>query len=287
MFNGLPLTQLPYYPNLCKFFLRKNKPLRGESAKKDRLTNFRLASKIVLGVFFLSFFLNYQPILGIPPIKKNAVYAQAEQIQTISAQSLPLEFQLPHPGYISTYYSTYHPGVDLASGLGLPVKSIASGKVLDTGYNFWGLGLTVTVDHGHGYSSLYAHLGKIYVKKDQEITINDYIGEIGLTGNTSGPHTHLELYKDGKTTDPLAVLPKVREVPIAEDFKPVGGKGKPQIGTVIQPKTYAKASVEPNLTPQPKEESKNLNQNVIEITNVIKSDQSPKVDLRKDLQLIP
>src|SRR3989344_1808922 len=125
----------------------------------------KFSFKTVLGGILVSFLLGYQPSLSIPLITASVVNAQAEQTATVSAQASPVHFQVPHLGYISTPYSSYHPGVDIAFGLGAPIKAIASGAVTDTGYNFFGLGLTVTVDHGHGYRSLYAHLGKIYVKK--------------------------------------------------------------------------------------------------------------------------
>lgn len=192
----------------------------------------KFSFKTMLGGILVYFLLGYQPSLPLPLIKPSVANAQAEQTATVSAQASPVHFQIPHLGYLSTPYSSYHPGVDIAFGLGAPIKAIASGTITNTGYNFFGLGLTVTVDHGHGYRSLYAHLGKIYVKKDQLLSETDYLGEVGLTGNTSGPHTHLEVYKDGSSINPLAVLPEIREYPLAEDFKPVGGTafhGKPSL----------------------------------------------------------
>lgn len=182
----------------------------------------KVSLKIALGVVCVALFLDYQPFSAFPPVKKNIV-AASEQVQSVTAQAFPLQFQLPHPGYLSTRYSHYHPGIDLASGLGIPIKAIAYGKVVNTGFNFWGLGLTVNIEHQFGYRSLYAHLGKIYVQKDQLITPSDYIGEVGLTGHTSGPHTHLEVYKDEVTIDPLTILPQIREFPIAQDFEPARG----------------------------------------------------------------
>ena len=148
----------------------------------------KLAIKILLGVFCLGFFLDYQPVLAFPPIRKAVVHAQNSQTQTISAQSLPFSFQLPHPGYISTPYSAWHPGVDIAAGLGMPIKPVTSGIVTSARFDLWGYGLVVEVDHGQGYHSLYAHLGRIYVKEGQKIGTGEYLGEVGLTGHTSGPH---------------------------------------------------------------------------------------------------
>jgi hypothetical protein len=220
-------TKLPKSPNLHKVF-----PKKGSLLKK-------LSGKLVFGVFFLVFFLSYQPVFGIPPLQKSIAKAENEQTQQINGSSLPFTFQLPHPGYISTYYSGYHPGIDIAAGLGTPIKPIAKGVVVDTGYNFWGLGLTVTIDHGQGYKSVYAHMGRIYAEKGQEVSESSYIGEIGMTGNTSGPHTHLEVYREGGHIDPLAILPPIRSIPVAEDFKPVGGN------------YYAPKKPDPTQTPAP------------------------------------
>ncbi len=178
--------------------------------------------KLLLGASCLAFLLGYQPNLGqFPPIQKSIVKAvEPEQAPAIQAKAAAVVFQLPHPGYISTFYSSYHPGVDIAMGLGTPIRPIEDGTVTSAGYNFWGLGLVVEIDHVDGYHSLYAHLGKTYVTKGQKVTKGDYIGEIGLTGHTTGPHTHLEISKNGGTINPLAVLPPIGEMPKAEFLTP-------------------------------------------------------------------
>lgn len=182
----------------------------------------KVSTKIALVVVLFTFLLGYHPVLALPPITRSITYAEAEQTQSIDKGSLPIGFQHPHPGYLSTRFSNYHPGIDIATGLGMPIKPLAGGKVTQSGYNFWGLGLMVEIDHGYGYKSIYGHMGKIYVKKDQEVKTTDIIGEVGLTGHTSGPHTHLEVSKDDKNIDPVAIMPPLRDMPIAEDFQATG-----------------------------------------------------------------
>lgn len=185
----------------------------------------KLSIKFALGIFAILFFLNYEPVFGFPPVKKPLALAQTpEQTQTVSAQSLPFAFQLPHPGYLTTSFSYFHPGIDIATGLGMPIKPVAKGTVISTGYNIWGLGLNVEVDHGSGYHSLYAHMGKIYVTPGKQVTENDILGEVGLTGHTSGPHDHLEITLNGKYLDPLKLLPEIRTLPLAEDFATHSGQ---------------------------------------------------------------
>lgn len=177
----------------------------------------KLSTKVAMGLVLLVFLLDYQPSLSFPPAKKSTVKAQESvQTQKIEAKSLPFVASLPHPGYLSTRFSFFHPGIDIATGLGMPIHPISKGTVIDTGFNFWGLGLIVVVDHGNGYHSLYAHLGKIYVQKGQNVDLGDILGEVGLTGHTSGPHTHLEVSKDGKNFDPQTILPTIGEIPKPE-----------------------------------------------------------------------
>lgn len=218
MVNFLPLR--------AKFSLRRKrkvlqgKEVRGVSflSRSLRFPNFTL--KLKLGVLLLcsSFLLNYQPAISFPPVKSNVVYAEITQEQSVSSQASPVVFQLPHPGYITTHFSSFHPGIDLCSGLGMPIKPVTKGIVVEAGYNFFGLGLMVEVEHEGGYRSTYGHMGKIFVSKGQSVSENDFLGEIGMTGNTSGPHTHLEISKDGRKIDPLLLLPEIRSYPVQEDF---------------------------------------------------------------------
>lgn len=173
--------------------------------------------------------LGYYPVLDFPPIKQAIIKADNTSIQNVEviSESLPETISLPHPGYLSTKYSFYHPGVDIATGLGMPVHPIASGTVEEVRYDLWGLGHHVVVTHKAGYRSIYGHMGRVYVKKGQTITPTSTLGEVGMTGRTSGPHTHLEITKNGQYIDPLAILPKVPDFPRPEDFQPViGGSEK-------------------------------------------------------------
>lgn len=190
MFNGKPPKHLPQF-----------------------LTKASVPLKILLGVFILLFFSGYQPVLAFPPIKQSVALAQVEQSQTVRAQSLPFTFQNPHGGYISTHFSFFHPGIDIATSLGTPIHPLAPGVVIDAGFNYWGLGLMVVVDHGSGYQSLYGHMGKILVEKGQKVTPADILGEVGITGHTTGPHTHLQISKDSIDIDPQTLLPTLSSTP--------------------------------------------------------------------------
>ena len=176
---------------------------------------------MVLGLFLLFYFSGYQPTLAIPPIKQTFARAEFSQEQIIQTSSFKDPFILPHPGYISTGYSKRHPGLDIATGLGMPIHPINSGKVVAIDYGmFFGLGHSVVVEHEQGIRSTYGHMGRIFVKKNDLVTQNSILGEVGLTGQTSGPHTHLEVTKNGQYTDPQLILPKLPPLQLSPSVRP-------------------------------------------------------------------
>lgn len=182
-----------------------------------------------LGVLVVVYLLGYQPTLAIPPIRQAEALANnhSQQDQNITSAAFSEPIRLPHPGYLTTKYSLWHPGVDIATGLGMPIRPILKGSVLEVSRSFWGLGNFVVVEHEQNIRSTYGHMGKIYVKKGEAVTEGSTLGEVGLSGWTSGPHTHLEITREGKSLDPQKLLP---EIPKWEDYvkansevKPIGG----------------------------------------------------------------
>lgn len=165
----------------------------------------------------ISTLLGYYPSFSIPPVKLSGAKAQGlEQKGEILASSFSQALNLPHPGYLSTRFSNYHPGIDIASGLGMPIHPIIKGVVEKVGRDFFGLGNYVLITHEKGFKSTYAHMGKIFVKEGQEVDSETTLGEVGLTGHTSGPHTHLEITQEGKYIDPLPLLPQIPDMPVME-----------------------------------------------------------------------
>ncbi len=104
---------------------------------------------------------------------------------------------------ITQGYRLYHPAIDLAETLGSPVYPIMDGKVEFVAYQRFGYGNHLVIDHGSGFKSLYAHLGKIFVKKDDEVDKETVLGTIGATGWSTGPHLHLETHDNGCPFNPL------------------------------------------------------------------------------------
>ena len=91
--------------------------------------------------------------------------------------------------------ATNHFGIDVAGALGNPIFATDTGVVVYAGWNDWGYGNVVVIDHG-GWQSLYAHLEYIYVSCGMSVFQGATIGAMGSTGNSSGPHLHFELMSD-------------------------------------------------------------------------------------------
>jgi murein DD-endopeptidase MepM/ murein hydrolase activator NlpD len=94
----------------------------------------------------------------------------------------------------------------LATEYGTPIYSVASGYVESVGSTIWAYGNIVYINHGDGVISLYAHMSKVQVTPGQQVTKDTVIGAVGSTGNSSGPHLHLELHKNGQPFNPQNVL---------------------------------------------------------------------------------
>lgn len=109
------------------------------------------------------------------------------------------------------YGSSNHDGIDIGGSGGSldgqAAGSIGGGKVIAVGYDAGGYGNYVEIDHGDGYTSLYGHLQKATVRQGDTISAGQQVGVIGSTGNSSGPHLHLRVRKDGKSVDPRTVIP--------------------------------------------------------------------------------
>lgn len=100
-----------------------------------------------------------------------------------------------------------HNGIDLAAPYGTSVRAAADGTVSRAGYN-GALGRYVYVRHANGYETRYGHLSARLVKTGQKVSQGDAIGREGSTGNSTGPHLHFEIRKDGRALNPTYYLDK-------------------------------------------------------------------------------
>jgi len=103
--------------------------------------------------------------------------------------------------------STNHWGIDIAGNEGEGVYATDAGVVVYAGWNNYGYGNMVMIDHGNGFQSLYGHMSAFNVGCGQSVGQGDVIGAIGTTGRSSGPHLHFEIRAISSWVNPWDVLP--------------------------------------------------------------------------------
>ena len=96
-----------------------------------------------------------------------------------------------------------HWGMDFTAPRGTPVYASGDGVVVRADSNSSGYGKHIRIDHGYGYVSLYAHLYKYNVQKNQKVKRGDLIGFVGSTGRSEAPHLHYEIFKDDQRINPI------------------------------------------------------------------------------------
>lgn len=103
----------------------------------------------------------------------------------------------------------FHVGVDLSAEIGTPVLSFAAGTVDFIGESS-GYGLYIQIDHGNGITTFYCHCSQLCVQKGMQVSAGQMIAKTGDTGNTTGPHLHMEMRRHGILLNPeyyIEVLP--------------------------------------------------------------------------------
>jgi murein DD-endopeptidase MepM/ murein hydrolase activator NlpD len=98
-----------------------------------------------------------------------------------------------------------HTGIDIGAGYGSPVRAAASGTVVVAGY-VSGYGTAIVVDHGGGLATLYGHLSRLGVHVGSRVGAGQQIGNVGNTGNSTGPHLHFEVRVNGTPVNPMKYL---------------------------------------------------------------------------------
>jgi murein DD-endopeptidase MepM/ murein hydrolase activator NlpD len=126
---------------------------------------------------------------------------------------------MPTQGWLSSAFSSMrthpilhiarpHEGIDVSAPMGSPIEAPAAGVVSDAGWET-GYGNTVTINHGFGIVTKFAHASKVLVKTGQHVARGQRIALVGNSGLATGPHLHYEVHVNGRPVDPLKyVLPE-------------------------------------------------------------------------------
>ena len=147
--------------------------------------------------------------------KENNLIKNAQSINS-DFEFFSSGFNKPIEGVISGVYGSQrilngklrspHLGIDFAATKGTEVKSPADGHVTLAENGFYFTGGSIILDHGHGVSTIYAHLDEILVKKNELIKKGQVIGKVGSTGRTTGPHLHFGVNWFDVKIDPELII---------------------------------------------------------------------------------
>lgn len=147
-------------------------------------------------------------------VKKVVSTGKVNTSTTISNQKVALNVNLIKPiagtitsrfGAVSSIRSGKHTGLDIAASTGTKIKACAGGTVTFSGYK-GSYGYMVVINHGNGVETYYAHCSKLYVTAGQQVNQGDVIAAVGNTGNSTGPHLHLEVRVNGVAYNPQNYL---------------------------------------------------------------------------------
>lgn len=148
--------------------------------------------------------------------------APAPEPEPAPAQQVSSTFIWPARGTLTQYYGPtnfwmepayqghahFHQGIDIGNSMYTPILAAAAGTVTFAGWNNYGYGYMVEIDHGNGFTTLYAHMAEHPpVSVGQWVAQGQHIGPMGSTGASTGPHLHFGVKQNGVWVDPMNFLP--------------------------------------------------------------------------------
>lgn len=193
------------------------------------LWSFRKELKLVIASFLIAISL---PIIAVIILTNVGIDVVSDKLATYNTQTNKVQILDPLTGKVVKEispliawpatgvitlefgesdwpYQPFHTGIDIANPSGLegdPITSFMDGKVIYAGEIFWGFGKHIIIDNGNNITSIYAHLGRIYVYPGEEVHIGQVIGLEGQTGWATGPHLHFQINIFGIPVNPRTFL---------------------------------------------------------------------------------
>lgn len=144
------------------------------------------------------------------PTWNDDLMADRAPAQTGAREEVRAHFIWPVTGYVSSGFGRRkgkdHQGIDIPARTGTQVRAARSGHVIYAGNRIKGYGNLIIVRHADTYSTVYAHLSKIEVKKGQFVSRGQRIGRVGRTGHATSPHLHFEIRTGQLAVNPLLYL---------------------------------------------------------------------------------
>ena len=155
-----------------------------------------------------------QKVIIEQPTPKKVAIGKVNTSTNISYQKVPLTLNLIKPisGIITSRFGarssirvSNHTGLDIGASIGTPIKAAATGTVTFAGYK-GSYGYMVVISHSNEVETYYGHCSKLYVTAGQKVNQGDVIAAVGNTGNSTGPHLHLEIRVNGVAYNPQNYL---------------------------------------------------------------------------------
>jgi murein DD-endopeptidase MepM/ murein hydrolase activator NlpD len=145
---------------------------------------------------------------GFKPYIPRVVNAYSGPIPATAARGTG-NFGWPVSGRITQKFWTRHPGIDVGAPKGTPIYASDSGYIVFAGWDNERVsyGFMILINHGNGYVTRYGHLSSFNVEVGDSVKKGQLIGRVGSTGNSTGPHLHFEVIKDGVRRNPFIYLP--------------------------------------------------------------------------------
>ncbi len=137
------------------------------------------------------------------------------QIQRVGTKEPPKSvgtgtFLMPTNGTLTSKFGSRwgrnHQGIDVAAKTGTPIYAADNGVVTEAKNKNNGYGNFISIDHGNGYVTYYAHCSELLVSDGDVVAKGDLIGRVGNTGRSTGPHLHFEIRENGTAKDPLSLV---------------------------------------------------------------------------------
>jgi hypothetical protein len=144
--------------------------------------------------------------LGADGVAGPATYAALRRPPARSPMSVRRPVRAPVGDRFGPRDNRFHTGIDFTASSGASVRAAASGRVVHAGWDSGGYGYLVTLWHGNGVRTMYAHLSAVLVHRGERIAAGIRLGRAGATGHAFGPHLHFEVRVRGAAVDPLPAL---------------------------------------------------------------------------------
>jgi len=124
----------------------------------------------------------------------------------ISGAGLSWPLRGPVTSPFGTRWGRLHAGIDIGAGMGTPIRAAKAGEVIFAG-SYSGYGNAVIINHGGGFTTLYAHQSRLGTRDGASVAAGEVIGFVGSTGHSTGPHLHFETRVNGSPQNPRRYLP--------------------------------------------------------------------------------